>query len=473
MNKFDISESFMYRWRYWIGYSVVIIGLIAALIFVGLYLPGGISNQEMQSVVTSDAISRANLNSITIIDLPYHLLQKVSLAIFGVSILSIKLPSIILAFLSVVGLVLLLRQLFKPSVAVLASLIAITTGQFLFIAQDGTPGILYFFWSVLLILLASLISSGQKKFRMFYKISFCIVAALSLYTPLSTYMLIALISAIFLHPHLRFIIRQLSKPKIIIAIAVAFLILIPLIIALFKTPNLGLTLLGIPTHWPNFGANFASLGTQYLGFAKPGGATLMTPFFELGSMLIIAIGIYRVILTRETAKSYVIAIWTLLLIPVIIFNPNFTSITFLLLVLLLASGLSELLTYWYELFPHNPYARIGGLIPVVILVSVLVFSGADRFVHGYRYDPMLINSFSKDIKLIPKNTKNIVVAGDEFAFYNVVAKHNKQFNISLLPAGDTFLATREAKKVFSGYEIDKIITTSTYNQGDRFYLYKK
>jgi len=190
-------------------------------------------------------------------------------------------------------------------------------------------------------------------------------------------------------------------------------------------------------------------------------------------MLIIAIGIYRVILTRETAKSYVIAIWTLLLIPVIIFNPNFTSITFLLLVLLLASGLSELLTYWYELFPHNPYARIGGLIPVVILVSVLVFSGADRFVHGYRYDPMLVNSFSKDIKLIPKNTKNIVVAGDEFAFYNVVAKHNKQFNISLLPAGDTFLATREAKKVFSGYEIDKIITTSTYNQGDRFYLYKK
>jgi len=472
MGKFDISETFMYRWRYWIGYSVVIIGLIAALIFVGLYLPGGISSQEMKSVVTSDAISRTNLNSITIINLPYHLLQKVSLALFGVSAISIKLPSIILAFLSVVGMVLLLRQWFKPSIGVLASLIAITTGQFLFITQDGTPGILYLFWPVLFILLASLISS-QKKFRMFYKISFCIVAALSLYTPLSIYILIAIISAVFLHPHLRFIIRQLSKPKIIIAIAVALLLLIPLVITLIKTPSLGLTLLGIPDHWPDFGANFASLGAQYLGFSKPGGTTLMTPFFELGSMLIIAIGIYHTILTKETAKSYVIALWTLLLVPVVIFNPEFTSITFLPLVLLLASGLSELLTYWYKLFPRNPYARIGGLIPVIILVSVLVFSGADRFVHGYRYDPSIVNSFSKDIKLIPKDTKNIVVANDEFAFYKVIAKHNKKLNLSTLPTGDTFLATHEAKKAFVGYEIDKIITTPNSNQGDRFYLYKK
>jgi 4-amino-4-deoxy-L-arabinose transferase-like glycosyltransferase len=473
MSKLDITDFFIYRWRYWIGYSLVAIGLIAALIFVGLYLPGGISKQEMQSVVTSDAISRANLNSIAVINLPYHLLQKASLAIFGVSILSIKLPSIILAFLSVMGLVLLLKQLFKPNVAVLASLIAITTGQFLFIAQDGTPSILYFFWSVLLILLASLISSGPKKFRMLYKVSFCIVAALSLYTPLSIYMLIALVSAIFLHPHLRFIIRQLSKPKIIIAMVAALLLLMPLVITLVKTPSLGLTLLGIPTHWPDFGANFASLGAQYLGFTKPGGTTLMTPFFELGSMLIIALGAYRIIQIRATAKGYTLVLWILILIPVIILNSNSTSITFFPLVLLLASGLNTLLTYWYKLFPRNPYARIGGLLPIVILVAVLIFSGAGRYIEGYRYDPGVVTNFSKDLKLIPTDTKNLVVASDELAFYQVVAKHNKQFSISTSPTSDTFLATREAKQALIGYKIDKIITTSTNHQGDRFYLYKK
>jgi hypothetical protein len=425
----------------------------------------------MQSVVTSDAISRTNLNSITVINLPYHLLQKASLAIFGVSILSIKLPSILLAFISAVGMVLLLTKWLKPGIGILVSLIAITTGQFLFIAQDGTPGVLYLFWSVWLILVATLISQ-QQKFRTFFKIAFCVLAALSLYTPLSIYTLIALISSVVLHPHLRYSLRQLSKLKLLIGVIIAIVFLAPLIITLVKTPSLILTLLGIPTKMPDFGANLASLGAQYLGFSRPGGMTLMTPFFELGSMLIIALGVCRVIQRRATAKNYVIISLTLFLIPVVILNPNVTSVTFLPLVLILASGLKGLLIYWYKLFPRNPYARIGGLIPVVVLVAVLVFSGAERYMQGYRYDPGVVTNFSKDIKLIPANAKNLVVASDELAFYQVIAKHNKQFNVSTLPSGNTFLATREAKKAFSGYEIDRIITTSTSNQSDRFYLYK-
>lgn len=472
MGKLDITNFFLYRWRYWFGYILIAIGLILVLTFASLHTPGGISNQEIQSVITSDTISYKDPGSVAIINLPYHLLQKVSLMFFGVSTLSIKLPSIILAFLSAIGIILLLRRWSKPGVGVLASLIAITTGQFLFIAQNGTPDVLYLFWSVWLILLAILISY-QQKFGILLKIAFFIVAALSLYTPLSIYTLIALVSAVLLHPHLRYLIRQLSQFKLIIGMVVALLLLIPLIIAVIKTPSLGLTLLGIPTEWPDFGANFTSLGAQYLGFFKPGGTTLMTPFFELGSMLIIAIGIYYVIKTRATAKSYVIALWTLCLVPVIIFNPNFTSITFLPLVLLLASGLSALLTYWYDLFPRNPYARVGGLIPLVILVAVLVFSGADRYVHGYRYDPNIAPNFSKDLKLIPADTKNLVVTSDELSFYKVIAKHNEQLNVSTSPTSNTFLATHKAKKKFLNYKIDRIITSSSSNQSNRFYLYKK
>ncbi len=472
MIKLDFSKLSTYRWRYLIGYGLVATGLIGVLIFVGLFLPGSISNQEMQSVVTSNSISLHNLNSFTVINLPYYILQKISLALFGVSIISIKLPSIILAFLSIIGIVIIMRQWFKPAVGVLATLIAITTGQFIFIAQDGTPGILYLFWPVVLLLLACLISS-QKKFRMIYKTSFCIAAALSLYTPLGIYVLIALISAIFLHPHLRFLIRQLWKPKIIVAIFVSLLILIPLIITIAKTPGLALQLLGIPSSKPDIGANLSSLGAQYLNFYNPGGTTLITPFFELGSFLIILIGIYYVIITRETAKSYVIGIWAILLLPIITLNPNSTSITFLPLVLLLASGLNELIAYWYGLFPRNPYARAGGLIPIIVLVAVLVLSGADRYIEGYRYDPGIVPNFSKDIVLIPNNIKNLVVSSNELAFYQVVAKYDKQYYVSLTPMNSTFLATREAKQSFAGYTIEKIITTSTSEQADRFYLYKK
>jgi len=299
------------------------------------------------------------------------------------------------------------------------------------------------------------------------------MAALSLYTPLSIYTLIAIASAIVLHPHLRYLIRQLSTLRIAMSATIALLLLTPLIIAVIKTPSLGLILLGIPTQWPDFGVNLSSLVSQYLSFAAPSGMTIMTPFFSLGSMLIITIGAYQVARTRETAKSYMIMLWVLCLIPIIILNPSFISITFLPLVLLLASGLSLLLSHWYELFPRNPYARIGGLIPLVILVVALVFSGVNRYIYGYIYDPNIVPNFSQDLKLIPTDTRNIVVADSELEFYKVIALYNKKLTVSTSPESDTFLSTREAKKVFKGYKIDRIITVSNYDQSDRFYLYKK
>jgi hypothetical protein len=270
-------------------------------------------------------------------------------------------------------------------------------------------------------------------------------------------------------------IKQLSKPKIIIALVAASIMLVPLMFAVIKTPNLILTLLGIPTHWPDFGANIASLGSQYFGFSKPSGSLLMTPFFELGSMLIIAIGIYQLIKTRETAKSYVISLWTLCLIPAIILNPNLTSVSYLPLVLLLALGLKALLSHWYELFPLNPYARIGGLIPVVILVSVLTLSGLDRYVHGYQYDPKIAPNFSIDLKLLPADTTKLVVSDNELAFYQVVAAHNKKLSVATTPSpnDNNFVKTRQASAAFSGYEVKQIITSSVSDQSNRLYLYTK
>ena len=472
MSKLNINELFLYRHRFFIGYCLIGLGLITVLLFAGLYTPGGLSKQEMQSVVTSSAITKDSINSFSIANLPYHFLQKASLAVFGISILSIKLPSIILAFFSAIGIVLLLRRWFKPYVGVLASLIAISTGQFIFFAQDGTPSIIYIFWAVWLMLLSSLIIR-KEKYKIVYIIAFYIAAALSLYTPLSIYALIALVGSIVLHPHLRFLIKSLSKIKIIIGISVAIILISPLILSIINTPKLAFDLLGIPTHWPNLIDNIILLRSEYFGFTNPGGSTLTTPFFELGSMMIVAVGIYYVIKNRVTSKNYVIILWTVCIIPIVILNPGFTSVTFLPIVLLLASGLHTLLSHWYELFPKNPYARIGGLIPLTILISVLVFSGADRYIYGYNYDPNVASSFSKDLKFVTTGAKDLVVTNEEFAFYSVVAKYNKFITVSTNPNTDIFWASKGAKKNFPGYTIDKIQTSSVAIDGDRFYLYKK
>lgn len=470
----DISKFFIYRWRYIVGYSVIGLLLAGLLIFAGLYVPGAISPEEMRATIRSDSISLSDPSTLAMTSLPFYLLQATIFHFFGIYDFTIKLPSLILALFSAIGLILLLRRWFKPNIAVLTSLIAITTGQFLFIAQNGTPGIMYVFWPILLLALGTQVTRA-KKGRLFWKVSFAIAVALSLYTPLSIYPLIAILLAVALHPHLRTIVRRLSRTKVIISLFAFGVFIAPLVYIIVTKPQLGLSLLGLPSSWPpNIAENITTLVQQYFLFWEPSATTLMTPVFGLGSVLIIGLGLYRLILTRDTTRSYLVIMWLLCLIPVLIINPSFTSVTLIPSVLLLAAGLTSLITYWYRLFPFNPYARITGLVPIVILVIALIGTGVNRYVYGYHYAPSTASNFSNDLTLIPKDTANIVVAHDELAFYQAVAHHHEGLGVTTLPATNEFVATRKAhKEMPKGYEITKIITTSYSNESDRFYVYKK
>jgi len=473
MSSFDFRNFFIYKYRYTIGYILIGLSLIFGLIFSSIYLPGGLSEKEIESTITSSVIDIKTPELINVINLPYHLLQKAIFKIFGVSLITIKLPSIILATASIVGLFLLLKQWFRARVAILASLIAIATGQFLFIAQNGSPDIMYLFWPVWLMYFSSMISSEEKR-KNIHIILFGILASLSLYTPLSIYVLLVFGISAIAHPHLRFyLIKKMPKRKLIIGLVVSAILITPLIYHSIKTPDIILTIFGLPKNLPDLGTNLSKLYQQYLSFSKPDGSTVITPFFELGSFLIILIGIYRLIITRSTAKSYTLAFWIFILTPIIVLNPDYIGISFLPLVMLLASGLNWLLKRWYGLFPRNPYARIAGLIPVVALVSTLILFGASRYVFNYRYNPNIANNFSKDIQLIPKNTKNLLVAKDEFDFYNSMAKYNNDFKVIQEPVGNSFVATKKASDDFKNYDITKIITTSFKENSDRFYLYTK
>lgn len=470
----DITNFFIYRWRYIVGYSVIALLLAGLLIFAGLYVPGGISPDEIRATVRSDSLSFSDPSTFAVTSLPFYLLQKFIFHFAGITDFSIKAPSLILALFSAVGLILLLRRWFKPNIAVLTSLIAITTGQFLFIAQNGTPSILYVFWPILLLSLGTQVTRS-KRGKLFWKIAFAAAAALSLYTPLSIYPLIAIALAIALHPHLRTIVRRLSKIKVAVGILTGVILVTPLAYLISLRPQLGLSLIGIPTNLPpDIGENVVTLVKQFFIFWEPSTTTLMTPVFGLGSVLIIILGVYRLIKTRDTTRSYLVIIWMLCLAPVLLINPQFTTVTLVPAVLLLAAGLTSLISYWYRLFPLNPYARIAGLVPIVILVVVLIGSGIDRYVYGYHYAPSTAVNFSNDLRLLPKDTKNLVVSGDELAFYTAVSHHRDMLKVSMIPSGTDIVVTRLARKsIPSSYQITKIITTTYSQDSDRLYIYKK
>ncbi len=475
-----LTDYQLYTKRHLIGYSVIGLAVVGLLIVAGLFVPGGLSQAETQSVVTSSALSITNFDPSAVVNLPYHVLQRISIDLLGVTNLGIKLPSLLLAALSVFGMIVLLRKWFRHNVAIIATILVITTGQFLFFAQSGTPSILYVFWSIWL-LVAALEVSRSVTFVGLWKIALFGVAALSLYTPLSIYILIALLGAMILHPRLRFIVRKLSKWKLILAIVCSFILLAPLAYAIIKQPSVALTLLGIPQQMPNIWANIVLLLHQHFDFISPSSGALMLPVYGLGSTIFIGLGVLHLFTTKYTARSYIIIAWVVLLIPVLTFNPSFMTAAFVPALLLMAMGIHTLLRSWYRLFPRNPYARVAGLIPLAVLISGMVLSGVSRYTYGYLYDPNTADNFSKDLRVMnrilaspSRGNTTLIVTKSEESFYIVVAKHQKNVSVnpSLSTAAKTIVVSHDAHAFAEQQrQPSAILTDGRAQNGDRFYVY--
>ncbi len=480
-----LTDYVLYRWRYILGYGAIIVTILGLLIIAGFLIPGGLSQDEMQTVATSNAtsISPAAFQPAEVINMPYHILQHASITLLGVSVFSIKLPSLLLGLFSAVGMFLLLRTWFRENVAVLTAIITIATGQFLSVAQSGTPSIMYVFLPVWLLTLAMFISR-HTGWQTLWKVGLFGIAALSMYTPLSPYILAALLSAILLHPHLRYIVRQLPKVKVALGVLFGLILLIPLGYAIFKQPSVVLTLLGIPTEHISLKANLLQLLHQYFDFIAPSSGVFMTPVYGLGSLVLIVLGFIQLVTTKYTARSYIVTAWVILLIPLLIVNPGYVSITFVPVMLLMAMGIHRLLSSWYSLFPRNPYARLAGLLPLIVLISGLVISGINRYMYGYTYDPQTASNFSHDLRLLnsqlavkDRGTTVIVSAPPEAPFYTVVQQHTTRLAVSsslpaALASAHTVIVTHAAHQTDTSPQLVRIITDGTSRDADRFYIYK-
>lgn len=482
----QITDYILYRWRFGIGYALVglLVGIL--LVFAAAYVPGGLSKSEISTAITSNQLTfdLDSFNPSSVVDLPYKLLQYGSFAIFGITAFSVKLPSLLLGILSVVGVVLLLRYWFHQNVAVISALIVITASQFIFASQDGTPTVMYIFLPTWLLLLALKVSRhiGRKSF---WELLLMAALALSLYTPLSIYILLALISATLLHPHLRFIVGRLSRQKLIIAGLIGLALLAPLIASIIMEPSVGLTLLGIPNSQPDLVANGTKLARDYFDFISSGAGDEFRPIYTLPSLLLVALGLTRLFTTKYTARSYIIISWIVLLTPIILINPEKTTIAFVPVMLLIASGIDVLLHRWYRLFPRNPYARVAGLLPITLLVAGMAFTGLERYFYVYHYNPSAAASFSDDLSLLnrelTKTTSSekpvtLLVTESELPFYQAVAEHRS--NMRVIPPGQAepknqpVIASRGAYYDRGLGEPTRIITNASSSEADRLYLYK-
>lgn len=468
--------------RYWFVGGVFVF-LVFSLMTLAFVVQSGITLKEQQSAVTSATLALSREALYNVIDLPYHLLQKISLHFFGLTPLGIKLPSLIIG--AVIGLLLALllkRWLLRLNIALFTSLIAITNVQFLSTSATGTPLIMTILWGLLIFLVGLRLVTRQKS--LFWLLLLTVVISLSLYTPLSIYIVLALGAIAILHPHLRHLIKKTPKWHFLIASAVAFILLLPLLYSLLHNTSQAWQLFGFPEKTITVGDlrhNIASVIKMY-GTIWYGDLSILgvSPIFSLASLCLILLGAFRVISNLHAARSYgLISLFPLLLIPVLI-QPLYITILFVPIILLLSIGIETLLDEWYKLFPENPYARVVALAPFAVLMIGIMLSNITFYTNIYRYNVNLSRYVSHDLALVtPLVNKypsaTLVTTSLDHSFYDLLRRQHPGISVTTSIPSRTTQTTITTPGVpvslMTADTFDQLVTDHYKERSPRFYIF--
>jgi len=472
--KLRIDKLFLYRHRFVIGYSILSLVFILILIFLPNIAPGGISSDEMQSVVHSHHLFSDSTET-SMINLPYHLLQKLSISIFGLSVYAIKLPSILLGFAAGILIILLLNRWFKTNVALLSSVITVLSPIFLFLAGSGTPAILFIFWIALILWLGAKIV-GEKRVSPLIFLAFVASVILSVYTPHLIYIAIGIGLIALTRPHIRFAIKQTKLPQLIIGLSVISLLLLPLVIFCFLQP-LTLQKIFYTTNPNDYIDNLVGAFAPFFSFGTAIESTFLSPLFGLATVALVVVGVIASMRILFTSRNTAVSLLVIFSIIISGLEPSAAVIIFIPAVILVAVGLESVLEKWYSLFPTNPYARVFGILPITAFVCTIVISGFVYTVFGYHYSPSVAKQFDNDITLISSHLPTgatLLVPEDTTAydFYGILEESGRFTVTSTLPDRvDACVASLGHWDEPIDLKLDTIITSSKSQDSDRLYIY--
>lgn len=429
MNIRPITEWSLYRLRFAIAYGVLAITAVALLLMYGNALPPGLGPSEQQSIVSSSTVSFTKLPT-EAIDLPFHALQKLTVDWLGVTPLGVRLPALIFGALTALCMALLLRRWFSPSVALIASVILVTSGWFLGIARLGSTAVMIPFWTSVLLLAATYVSQQTKNWK-WWRVLFAMAAALSLYTPYMAYLFAAAALASLSQPHLRYLLRESNRVNLFIGGFFFTLLLVPLGWGVYHNPGIARDILAIPATLPDpwqFLRDFFKAASALLNPFNNTTAEIITPALSVASVALLLIGGARLLRDFHSVRAHLLLIWGALLMPIIAFNPNNLAVMLIPAMLVVTIGLNQIIRYWYRLFPRNPYARLFGLIPLAVLLFSIVHVNYQRYVYGMAYSSQAGSTFAPDAFIAQNeltNTKEgpvaLVVSESDAPLYTIMA----------------------------------------------------
>lgn len=472
------KQFFLYKHRFTIGYILIGIIFTFLLCILPILVPGGLSDSEMNAAVTADSINLQYIKDGNAINLPYFGVQKICLKLLGLNIFAIRLPSVIFGAAAAFFIVLLLNRWFKNDVAIISSMLTTLSTAFLCLANFGTPDIMYVFWLSFILWLGSKIA-GNKNIKAIFIILFTSAVAFSLYTPHLCYVALAILVVGLIHPHLRCTIKYLKPYQLIIAIAIFLIAITPLIYSLIMTPSSIINLAFAPDfRFKQYSNNIRDAFMPFFSFALAYDSVYLAPLFGLGTVTLMIIGALASVDKLFTSKNYITILLIIFSILISGLSKNAAVAIIMPVAILTANAIESLVTRWHNLFPNNPYAHIIGAIPIILIISMMLFSGLSHYLKGYRYTPRVTKNFNSDIQIINKEMSagEILIIGNEenADFYRLFEKYKSITVLNELPSNfNTKVAFLGKKADNDKLVLERIATSSKSRNSDRLYIYTK
>ena len=471
MKKIVISKLFLYRHRFVIGY--VVLGVIFAALLFGMPIvaQSGLSEAEMESATSSYYIGKTGILNGDLVDLPYRVLQKFSIMIFGLTPYAIKLPSIIVGLLLGFLLILLLNRWFKNNVSLLASCLIVLSTPFLFLAGSGTPLIMLVFWPTLLLWLGSKIQ-GEKRPKPMYSFAFAIAMLASIFTPYMIYFAVFCVFFVLFQPHLRFILKNLPKLPLTLVGLILIAGFVMLGIGIHNHPETIMKLLFTDGFQiGDFLNNIAAGLAPVFSWHNTVESVFLSPLISLPILALALIGLFSTTKGFFASRNSIATILIVFGLVITGFNPQAVIFLILPLSILVAHGLKYLLEKWYGLFPENPYARISALLPLSILFGIMLIPGSLQYIYGYRYNPNIANEFSYNLEIIRENlTDENLYAPENSDFYKIL-EDSSEIKVVDDIDGQKIACLGKLEKLPENYQLSQIITSPMRENSDIIYVY--
>ncbi len=426
----------LYNYRYIFAYFIIFLFSIYFFTWrLGSIAPG-ISQSELVTAARNITLTDFIAQPIY----PLHsVLQWLSMHLFGVSAISLRLPSIIIAAVTVLLLYSLLKKWFGKVTALLTTALLLSADWFLFIARLGTGSIEFSLWFCLMIF--SLMKLIEKKTN--WLLAYALGASMLLFIPYGIYAVVTVTIGVGLCGMFKK--RIIEAPNAVKVGSASLLLVATSLVIFFSVKDIAFLktlfgLVGTLSMWDYF-KNLV-INSSGIVMIWPDNNPLLGPsdiflirFFEFVFMLF---GLMMLWVTRVNRLNIIVISSAVVLAVASGLSSGSRGGSLLLVpaAIFMTAGLRHFIHRWQRTFPKNPYAKVVLYVPVAIMIATTAVLHYQSYFVLWPNQTATRTVFTPDLKLLQQElTKEgdcvIIGAPQEIVTLVESAKHTCQISFVL------------------------------------------